>query len=388
MSEAMSNRMPWSALLALATAAFITILTAALPAGVLPQISRDLNISESLAGQLVTLYAAGCVVATISLTNAVRRFRQRPIILTAIVGFIVVNTLTAISTSYPLTLCARFVAGAVSGLLWAQLAGQASRISPPHLRGRAISIAMLGIPAALSFGIPAGTLIGLAAGWRATFGIVSGLCLMLIVWILISVPDLPHEPEQAHPSIRAVISVPDIKAILLAMTSFVLAHNILYTYIASYIAPTGLAPRTSIVLLVFGVAALVGMFVTGALIDRYLRGVALVSISLFLVASLALAIWSSVPLVVYLGAAVWGLAFGGAPAIYQTASAHAAGKAVDVAQAIVVTVWNAAIAGAGVIAAVMLDRLGVQWFAWTLVVLLMVALATAWMARRHGFPAN
>lgn len=379
--------MPWMALLSLATAAFITILTEALPAGVLPQISNDLHISESLAGQFVTFYALGCVFATIPLARAVRRFPQKAVILVAIGGFAVVNTATAISNVYPLTLVARFIAGAISGLLWAQVAGQASRISPAHLRGRAIAVAMLGIPAALSFGIPAGTLIGLAIGWRATFGIMSGMSVLLIAWVVAAVPSLPREAGHVHSPIHRVLAIPGLRSVLFAMTCFVLAHNILYTYIAPFIVPAGLGPRIGVVLLAFGIAALIGMFATGAIIDRFLRGLTLASVTVFLIAAVALAIDYTQPVVVLPAVVAWGLAFGGAPALYQTASAHVSGPDADVAQSVIVTVWNAAIAGGGVLGGFMLSDLGLTWFAWSLVALLIVALFTVFCARRHGFPS-
>ncbi|WP_260858792.1 MFS transporter [Paraburkholderia sp. BCC1885] len=381
-----SDRMPWSALLALATAAFVTILTEALPAGVLSQIAASLRVSESLAGQFVTFYALGCVVATIPLAQAVRRYRQRSVILVAIAGFAIVNAATALSDSYPLTLIARFLAGAISGLLWAQVAGQASRISPAHLRGRAISIAMLGIPAALSFGIPAGTLISLSIGWRATFGIMSGVSLLLIGWVVFAVPDLPRDESVKHSPICKVIGIAGFRSVLGAMVCFVLAHNVLYTYIAPFVAPSGLASNVDVVLLLFGAAALVGMFATGALIDRFLRGLTLASITLFFVATVALTIWSTHPTVVYFATVVWGLAFGGAPALYQTASAHVSGDDADVAQSIVVTTWNAAIAAAGILGGLMLDYLGVAAFAWPLAGLLFLAFVAVFRARKRGFP--
>jgi predicted MFS family arabinose efflux permease len=377
--------MPWSALLSLATAAFITILTEALPAGVLPEIAADLRVSESLAGQFVTFYALGCVVATIPLSRAVRGYRQKWVILIAIASFAFVNLATALSSIYVLTLGARFLAGAISGLLWAQVAGQASRISPPHLRGRAISIAMLGIPAALSFGIPGGTLIGIAVGWRATFAIMSGMSILLIMWVLVAIPNMPREADEHHSSLHQVMAIPGLKSVLVAMTSFVLAHNILYTYIVPFVVPAGLGPEIGVVLLTFGIAALVGMFATGTIIDRFLRRLTIGSIALFLVAASALAVGYAQPVVVYPAVAAWGLAFGGAPALYQTASAHASGRDADVAQSIIVTVWNAAIAGGGIFGGLMLDSLGLAWFAWTLVGLLILALFTV-LSARLGFP--
>ena len=46
------ERLPLGALLALATAGFITVLTEAMPAGLLPQMSAGLNVSQALIGQL------------------------------------------------------------------------------------------------------------------------------------------------------------------------------------------------------------------------------------------------------------------------------------------------------------------------------------------------
>ncbi|MCJ8355762.1 MFS transporter, partial [Novacetimonas hansenii] len=133
-----------------------TILTEALPAGLLPQMGRSLNVSDAMVGQLVTLYAIGSLVAAIPLTSATQGWRRRRLLLLAIGGFAVVNTVTAVSTSYVLTLAARFLAGVSAGLLWALLAGYASRMVAPALQGRAIAVAMVGTPLALSFGIPLG----------------------------------------------------------------------------------------------------------------------------------------------------------------------------------------------------------------------------------------
>ena len=142
--------LPLAGLLALACAGFITILTEAMPAGLLPQIGAGLGVSQALVGQLVTLYALGSLLAAIPLTLLTRGWRRRPLLLIAIGGFALVNSVTAFSSHYGLTLAARFFAGVFAGLLWALLAGYASRMVAPHLQGRAIAMAMLGAPLALS----------------------------------------------------------------------------------------------------------------------------------------------------------------------------------------------------------------------------------------------
>ena len=181
-ANAERERLPLASLLALAAAGFLTILTETLPAALLPQISDGLHISQELAGQLVTVYAIGSLVAAIRLTSATQRMRRRPLLLMAIAGFAVANVVTAIASSYAVVVAARLLAGVSAGLLWALLAGYASRMVVPHLEGRAIAVAMVGTPLALSIGVPAGTFLGAWVGWRISFGIMSGLTLLLIGW--------------------------------------------------------------------------------------------------------------------------------------------------------------------------------------------------------------
>ncbi|KHT41903.1 hypothetical protein RD02_08270 [Pectobacterium brasiliense] len=93
-----------------------------------------------------------------------------------------------------------------------------------------------------------------------------------------------------------------------------------------------------------------------------------------------------VPAVVYAAAAVWGVAFGGAATLFQTALVRTAEGETDVAQSMLVTAWNMAIAGGGIIGGVLLERLGVAAFSPALLVLLLIAFVVVWSARQHGFP--
>ncbi|WP_063532814.1 MFS transporter [Burkholderia sp. MSMB1589WGS] len=380
-------RLPLAGLLALATAGFITIVTEALPAGLLPLMGRDLRVSEALVGQLVTVYAIGSIVAAIPLVAVTRGMRRRPLLLVALAGFVVANTATAASAHYALVLAARFVAGIAAGLLWALLAGYASRMVDERLRGRAIAIAMLGAPVAMSIGIPLGTTLGAALGWRATFAGVTALTLALIGWVCASLPDAPGQPSGERLPIGRVLMVPGVRPVLTVMFAYVLAHNILYTYIAPFLASAGMGARIDAALFAFGAASFVGIGLTGAWIGNGLRRLALASIALFALASTLLGVASASPVIVYASVAAWGLTFGGAATIFQTASANAAGDAADVAQSMIVTVWNLAIAGGGVAGGVLLERFGAGVMPWALVVLLVPAWFGAWRARRHGFPA-
>ena len=124
------------------------------------------------------------------------------------------------------------------------------------------------------------------------------------------------------------------------------------------------------------------------LIDRYLRRLTLASTILFGAAALTLGMAGGDPASVYAAVGAWGLAFGGAATLFQTALARSAGDAADIAQSMLVTAWNAAIASGGIVGGVLLDRFGVGAFSPALLVLLLATLLVAWSARDRGFPAS
>lgn len=380
-----ATALPWAALLALAAGGFITILTEALPAGLLPQIAAGLEVSEAWAGQLVSIYALGSLLTAIPLMAATRRWPRRRLLLCAMAGFIVANTITALSPHYGLTLLARFLAGISGGLLWALVAGYAARMVAPEQAGRAIAVAMVGTPLALSLGIPAGALLGQMIGWRWTFGLMSVLSVLLLVITRRVLPQFPGLHDDARQGIGHVLRIPGVVIVLATLFAFVFAHNLLYTYIAPFAAQSGLADQVERLLLVFGLASLVGTGLTGLRVDRWLRGLTITAIALFLLASLALAVAAADPWIVYPACIIWGLAFGGSPTLFQTASARAAGDAVDIAQSMIVTTWNLAIAGGGIVGGLLLGSVGTRGLPATMLALLATALVIVLMTPRHGF---
>src|SRR3974390_1816542 len=164
-----SPRMPLWGLLALATAAFTDVMTDLLPAGTLPQMSRALHVPETRIGLLVSAFAIAAALAAIPVTAAVRGLPRRPVLAGVLVGFAVLDAVTAVPSSYPLTFAARLLAGIMGGTLWSMLAGYAARMVPASSRGRAIAIVLAGITVALSLGLPAGTALAGMARWAGRF---------------------------------------------------------------------------------------------------------------------------------------------------------------------------------------------------------------------------
>ncbi|MFE2636026.1 MFS transporter [Streptomyces scopuliridis] len=383
-------KLPLWGLLALFTAAFTAVMTELLPAGLLPGMSRSLQVSEGRVGFLVTGYAAASFLAAIPLTAALRGLRRRPVLIGALVGFVLCNAVTALSSVYALTFAARLLAGVMGGTLWAMLAGYAARMAPPERRGRAIAIVLAGITVALSLGIPAGTALAAALGWRAAFATVAMLALVLVGWVYRQVPDFPGEPAADRVPVRRIAAVPGIPAVLATTLLLLLGHQALYTYLAPFTERAGFG-RTGVVLFVFGVATVGGIWLVGVLIDRHPRPALLGALALIAVAMLALGLAGRHPVVLLASVAAWGVAFGGAPTLIQTALVHVSGPdRADVATAMQTTVYNAGIAAGSLAGGVVLESAGAGAGAlpWTALPLIAGALATVTLARRRAFPAR
>jgi predicted MFS family arabinose efflux permease len=367
---------------------FICIASETLPAGLLPLIAADMHISNAVAGQTVTAYAFGSLLAAIPLTLATAGWRRRRVLLLTIIGFLVFNGITAHSSNLWLTMGARFCSGASAGLAWSLLAGYARRMVAENQQGQAMAIAMVGTPIALSLGVPLGAWLGKAFGWRNAFDIMSGLTVLLLVWVLIKVPDYPGQASHERRSMRTVFTTPGVRPVLATVILWMLGHNVLYTFIAPFIALAGLAGSIDTVLLTFGLAALVGIWGAGHTVDRRLRVAVLASLAVFAMVALLFIVASRTPAAIYLGVAVWGMTFGGAATLLQTALADSAGDGADVALSMNVVAWNSAIAGAGVLGGVLLDTWGASAFAWAVLALSVAGFIVAWAARTHGFPAG
>lgn len=375
-------------LLAFTLAGFLTIMTETMPAGLLPQISESLSVSKALAGQLITFYALGSVLAAIPVIAATRSWNRRRLFLLAIGSLLVFNVITALSSSYGIIIAARFAAGMAAGVIWGLLPGYVLRMVADNMRGRALAITGVGQPIALAFGVPLGTWLGLLLDWRGVFWIMSALTLLSLIWVRLALPDFAGQSAKQRLSIRHVFSMPGIRPVLLTLFVWIAAHNILYTYIEPFLASVGLAQRVDAILLLFGIAAIVGIWLTGLLVDNWLRLMALISLSVFAIGALVLGFSGGSTVIVLVGIAIWGLTFGGAPILLQTALAGAAGDNADVAQSMLVTVFNLAIACGGVAGAILLQRIGAVSFPWAVLALALLGLSVVWSAKRNGFVSS
>ncbi|MBT2429657.1 MFS transporter [Streptomyces sp. ISL-112] len=380
-----TSRWPLGGLLVLAGAAFVTILTEALPAGVLPVMSADLHVTEARAGLLVTVYALAAALTAIPVTAWTLIVPRRTLLVALLLGFAATNAVTAVSADFTLTLGARIVSGVFAGLLWAMVPAYAARLAPEH-SGKAIATALAGMTVGLSLGIPAGTALGGLIGWRWTFGLLTVLALALAAAALLRLPQLSGELARRGRGLLSTIRTPGIAAINTASIAAVLGFYVLYTYIAPFVERAGLGVGTGTVLFVFGLGSMGGIWVAGVTADRRLRTATLGLLTLATLCLASFGLFAQSTVAVLLGALLWGGTHGGIPTLMQTAGVRAAPQDPDTANSLWVTGWNIGMAGGSLLGGAVLTGAGTSALPWAASALLAVSVLTAALARRNGFP--
>ncbi len=383
-----TDRLPLRSLLLLAAMGFVLIAAETMPAGLLPAIAEGLGTSEGTVGQLVSAYALGTVLVTVPAIALTRRARRKPLLLAAITGLLVANTVTAVSDDVALSLVARFLAGAFSGVIWGMLAAYGRRISPARYAGLSLAIVSTGAPVGFAFGTPLGAWLGTTFDWRWSFGGLSLVALTVLVLVALVVPDAEAPKGAGRLPLRHVFRIPGIVVILSVIVAWMLAHSTAYTYVAPYLRAGGTGLSVGVVLLVTGIASIVGIGVTALLLDRHPRPLLHASVAVFVLAALVLLVGHRSPAAVLVAVALWGLAFGGASAQLQAALTTAGGPDADIANAFLPVAFNLAIFGAGVLGAVVLGTGGGLALPAVMAVIGLVALGLTVLGRGTAFPAR
>jgi predicted MFS family arabinose efflux permease len=268
------------------------------------------------------------------------------------------------------------------------LAGYARRITVPTLAGRALAVASLGTPVGLAVGTPFGSWLGTTVDWRWSFGTLSVLMALTFVLALTLVPDAPGQRAESHLPVRRVLAIPGVALVLVVILAWMVAHNTVYTYISSYLRSAEVPVSVEVALVTFGVAALGGIAITAALVDRMLRRLLLASIALFTTAGVVLLVGQPSLALVVVAIILWGLGYGGAATQLQTAVSEASGENADVANSMLGVAFNLAIFGGGVLGALLISQRASVTLPAVMIVLPLVALAIAAAARRTAFPSG
>lgn len=298
------------ALAALFAAAFVMGSAELLVVGVIDLIAADLVVSVSTAGAAVTAYALGIAIGGPVLTALSIRAGRRAVLAWSLAGYVVVTAVPLLTASAGLFLTARLAAGALHGLFIGAAFAAAGALVPPERIGRAIGIVLGGISVSTALGVPLGTLVGQAMGWRAGFAGVSVLGLAALLALLVLVPRVPTTggggsaaAQARHAFAPRVLAVLGLGLLLLGGQYAVL------TYITPFLQQqTGISSgAVSGFLLAYGAATAVGVFAGGWAADRSATRTILFGNMALVVALGLLHLVAAVPVLVVVVLLVWGV---------------------------------------------------------------------------------
>ncbi|MGW7583039.1 MFS transporter [Kitasatospora sp. NPDC054768] len=260
------------ALIALAIGAFGIGTTEFVIMGLLPRIAGDFGVSIPSAGLLVTGYALGVVVGAPLMTALGTRISRKTMLMLLMGLFTAGNLLSAFAPSFPVMLAGRIVTSLAHGAFFGIGSVVAAELVAPQKKAGAIATMFTGLTVANIVGVPLGTFVGQAVGWRATFAGVAALGVLGLLGIAGLVPAVPRA-EGAH--LRRELTAFRNPQVLLAMAMTVLGFGGVFAAI-TYIAPmmtnvTGYAEGSVTWLLVlFGVGMFLGNLLGGRYADRKL----------------------------------------------------------------------------------------------------------------------
>ncbi|WP_223693195.1 MFS transporter [Leifsonia poae] len=182
-------------LIALALGGFGIGLTEFVIAGLLPEVAADFHVDEAAAGWLISGYALAVVVGALGLTATVTRLPRKTVLLGLMVLFIVGNAVSALAPSYTVMLTGRVLAALCHGAFFGIGSVVAAGMVAPEKRARAIAIMFTGLTAANVLGVPFGTLLGQALGWRSTFLAITVIGVVALAGVALLVPRATEAPH-------------------------------------------------------------------------------------------------------------------------------------------------------------------------------------------------
>ncbi|MFI9780758.1 MFS transporter [Streptomyces sp. NPDC051956] len=260
------------ALLALAIGAFGIGTTEFVIMGVLPQVADDFGVTIPTAGWLVSGYALGVVVGAPLLTALGTKVSRKKMLMFLMALFVVGNALSAFAPSFGVMLIGRVVASLAHGAFFGIGSVVAADLVAPEKKASAISLMFMGLTIANIVGVPLGTYIGQAAGWRVTFAIVAALGIVGFLGVAKLVPEMGRpKTENVRTEFAAFRNV----QVWLAMAMTVLGYGGVFAAI-TYITPmmTEVAGYTegavTWLLVLFGIGMFLGNLLGGRFADRAL----------------------------------------------------------------------------------------------------------------------
>lgn len=261
----------WLPVISLTFATFIFNTSEFIPIGLLTDIARDFDITESKAGMLITAYAWVVAAASLPLMLAFSRTENKKLLLGVVALFVSSHILSGISASYGMLMLSRAGVACSHAVFWSIVTPVAVKVAPEGKRSAALSLTVTGSSVAMIVGLPLGRAIGLMVGWRVTFLIIGAVAAAVFIIIAAVLPKVPSEGNVSVRELPALLRTPGLVPTYVLTALMITGHFTAYSYIEPFLGQTvGLSAGTvTLVLSGFGIVGIIGSYFFSRHYDRH-----------------------------------------------------------------------------------------------------------------------
>lgn len=374
----------WGAVLAMSLAAFALVASEFMPVSLLTPVAADLHVSEGQAGQGIAVSGAFALVTSLFIATFAARVDRKWLLSALTLLMVVSGTVAALAPDYVTFMVGRALIGVAIGGFWSLSAATAMRLVPEDQVPRALAIVNGGNALATVVAAPLGSFLGAIIGWRGAFFCIVPVAALALTWLLLSLPSLPSRMKQGGGNPFKLMTQAPVALGMLAVSTFFMGQFMLFTYLRPFLETVTQVSVSllSFMLLVIGLAGLLGTFLIGWFLRNGLYRTLIVIPLLMAAIALALVAFggSTVMTAVLLG--VWGLVATAAPVGWWTWLARTLPENAEAGGGLMVAIVQLAIASGATVGGLLFDLSGYRATFETSAAVLVVAAVLTMLAAR------